>query len=183
MAAWLFKCTGIQTTSWREGTVSVGILLLFHVQEIINLQREKTYFRSQFSWFQSTIVYVALGAVARKHIMIKKCMSDQKQDKEERREEKKGVTPYWWFNDLKTSLLSRLSHFPPVPCWGPSLCHMGLWKTLGVQSTAVACCWFYPHSLPPLWNTGALELPGAHVPFGSSVSSLGLWIHQKKGRV
>lgn len=71
MAAWLFKCTGIQTTSWREGTVSVGILLLFHVQEIINLQREKTYFRSQFSWFQSTIVYIALGAVARKHIMIK----------------------------------------------------------------------------------------------------------------
>lgn len=51
--------------------MSVGILLLFHVQEIINLQREKTYFRSQFSWFQSTIVYVALGAVARKHIMIK----------------------------------------------------------------------------------------------------------------
>lgn len=39
------------------------------------------------------IVYVALGAVARKHIMIKKKrMSDQKQNKEERREEKKGVS-------------------------------------------------------------------------------------------
>lgn len=100
--------------------------------------------------------------------------------KERRKERSVPITMTQWLKDFpRGSLLSRARPLSTSIMLQPSLYHMGLWKTLKIQSTH---CWLHPHLPHPLWNTGAPEVPRAHVPIWSTSSSLVSWIHLRQAQ-